>query len=212
MGKNKGYKSMISAIVCFIFMAAGAVCIFLAARTTLTYRFSGKKTVAVVTASMKGGRFRSVEAMYYDENNRPHFCETVYNGIATVGDEFEAYIHPDDPNKLLRMPKTWLIVLFLLLFGSMFIGGLIGLILSVRTHHRITSLSKSGTTVQAEVIMINRRGDFVYDCVMNFVDLDGETQTQTVTFTKTIPAAGEKYPVVYIKTNKGKVFCELIEL
>ena len=212
MGKNKGYRSMMAVIFSALILIVMSVSVFLGTRKTIQYRISGTPVDAVVTMSSKIANTRYVEAMYYDENNRPHICETVYNGIAAVGDEFTGYVLPDVPDKLYRMPPLWLVLLAGTLFGAMIIISLVVLVKNIRIHRENKMLSIHGQATHAEIVNIQRKGRFKARCYVRFRD---DTQTERfayVTFTKSIPPENGTCKVFYYITPKGKTMCDLIEL
>ncbi len=212
MGKNKGYRSMMTAIFCGIIVILMPVCIFLGTRKTIDCRINGTEVEAEVTAVTRIGRTRQVEAIYYDSNGALHICETVYNGIPNVGDRFTGYTDPDDPDKLYRMPSTVLLIVFGTVYAALLLVSLISLFRSIRIHRENRLLSERGTLVKGRIVSVNRRSKFVYDCFANFTDDEGTTQTVMVTFSKSIPAPDTECSLVYYRTPKGRLICDLIEL
>ncbi len=213
MGKNKGYNSMMTFIYCLIILVVLPVSIFIGARKTIDYRLNGTPVDAEVAVVTKIGRTAYVvEAIYYDDGGRLHICETVYNGIAHVGDRFTGYVLPDVPDKLYRMPALWVLIVFLMLYGGLVLTCVILLVKSFKVHRENRLLSEKGIIAKAVILNVNKRKSFVYDCFVNFTDSEGTQQTVMVTFTKSVPAPDTECSIVYCYTPGGRLIHDLIEL
>ena len=212
MGKNKGYNSMIGAIFSMLFMIAAVAVILIFGWEVIKYFFAGSAYDAKVTDVYGSGSGQLVMSEYTAENGSKISAETICKSKATAGEEFRGYVISGENGKILKMPEWWKLAAFGGGFCIVFFGGLIGLIKNSRTHRKMRYLATKGTATEAEVTMINKRKEFVFDCYVSFTDSDGEPQTAMVTFTRSVPAAGSKYPVVYYKDAKGRLICEIIEL
>lgn len=211
MGKNKGPKALKTMTICAVLLIVLCVSVGIGVSKTIKYRYNGKKVSAVVTVVGVEGDPRYVESMY-NFDGRLRFGETIFNGDPYVAQSFEGYVLPDEPDKIYRMPDRALAIAAIILFV------LIGCVLvflfvwSYAIYRMNKLLSLHGIHVQGEATMITKRAKFVYDCIMNFEDGEGQLQTVKVQFNKSIPIVGEKYPLLYYKTESGKLFCDLIEL
>ena len=213
MGKNKGYRSMIAAMTSFLLLAVLIVSTVLGLRVVLKYRLNGILTEAEVTVAEKHGMTYRTESSYYDENGRMHLAETTFNGVPTVGEKFEGYYLPEEPGKLYRMPHAGLIAAFASIWVILMLVCIIVFIKSIRTHRGNRLLSVHGEPVKARVLAVSRKGrSFVSNCLVSFTDGDGILQNTTVTFNKSIPAVDQECTVLYCKTKKGRLICDLIEL
>ena len=213
MGKNKGYKSMIAVIVSIVMIIVLPASIFIGARKTVRYRFSGTAVEAEVTAAYKVGRSYHTEAMYTDEYGSVYIADTIYNGTPSVGDKFTGYYLPEDPYQLYRMPPAGLIVAFASVMLLIFVVCLVVLVKNIRVHRGNKLLSVYGKPVKATVLTVSRKGSsFKSDCLVSFTDENGTLQNAVVTFNKSIPVPDSECTVLYCLTKKGKLICDLIEL
>lgn len=211
MGKNKGPRALKTMVICAILFTILCVGVGMGVVKTMNYKMNGKKVSAVVTVVGSEDDPTYVESMY-NFDGRLRFGETIFNGEPYVAQSFEGYVLPGEPDKIYRMPDTALVVtaLFLLFVID---SVLIFLFARANIMYRINkTLSLHGIHVMGELIMMNKRAEFVYDCIMNFKDEEEQLQTVKVQFTKSIPIVGERYPLLYYKTGDGKLLCDLIEL
>lgn len=213
MGKNKGAKSLRTIIVCTLLLIVLTVGVCIGVGKTVKYRVSGVKVEAVITVVGEEGDPDYIEAMYQGEDGRYRYGKVIFNGKPKIGETFEAYVLPDNPlSDIYRMPETWLTVTAIVLFAAIVIVLAVMIAKAAIVHKGNRLLSQHGIHVKGEVITITRKGDFEFDCNVNFRDNEGELHTMIVTFNRSIPQQNGEYPLLYYKDKKGRIYCDLIEL
>lgn len=212
MGKNKGGKALRTMVISMLLLIVLCTGVGIGVAKTINYRMNGMKVTGIVTVVGTQDDPNYVESMYRAPNGLFYFCETIFNGSPYVAQSFEGYVLPNEPDKIYRMPDRNLVIVAVILFLIIDSVLIFLFVWSLAIYRINKTLSRRGIHVQGEATMITKRAEFVHDCVMNFEDEEGQLQTVKVRFTKSIPIVGNKYPLLYYKTESGKLLCDLIEL